>query len=69
MRAECTGVSFVSLLTRWEKKLQEMLNVLIGRERALEAFEVISPAEARYINELTLHQDQWRSSQGPKNYT
>lgn len=37
-------------------------------ERVLEAFKVISPVEAGYINELTLHQDQWWSSQGLKNY-
>lgn len=37
-----------------------MLRGFIGERMS----EVISPAEAQYINELTLHQDQWWSSQG-----
>lgn len=41
-----------------EKRLEQMLRGFIV-ERVSEALKVISPVEAQYINELTLHQDQW----------
>lgn len=60
-RCDCTVVlPAPPTSSHCEKNLEQMLRGFIGERLS----EVISPVEAQYINELTLHQDQWWSSQG-----
>lgn len=51
-----------------EKDSEQMLRTFM-EGRVTEAFKVMSPVEAQYANELTLHRDQWWSSPALKNYT